>query len=90
MLNLPYAILGILLTISAMTVVLVGQSVRDAQARLSLDAIVAEGFENPAPREDANDLNKLYAKRQGSASRKICVDQTRQRKQEVQVGPDRK
>ena len=50
-----------------------GRGVRDAQVRLSLAAIVAERFENPALGDDAREVDELYAERRGLATKKVTM-----------------
>ena len=73
LLNLLYAIVGIVLTASAVMAVASGRGVRDAQVRLSLAAIVAERFENPALGDDAREVDELYAERRGLATKKVTM-----------------
>ena len=68
-----YIVLGVGLTIIAVTAVVKGKGVRDAQARLSIDAIVAESFESPAWGDDATQIDELYAERRGRATRRIAL-----------------
>ena len=68
-----YIILGVCLTIIAVAAVVKGNGVRDAQARLSIDAIVAESFESPAWGDDATQIDELYAERGGKATRRIAL-----------------
>ena len=74
-LDLTYAILGIALTIVALIVVKKGDGVRDAQARLSIGAVVAESFESPVLGEDARDVGELFAERRGlgTSARRIAL-----------------
>ncbi|KAL8772134.1 MAG: hypothetical protein Q9209_002569 [Squamulea sp. 1 TL-2023] len=64
-LNLLYATIGTYLMILALIAVRKGHGVRDAQARLSTLAVVAESFENPAYGDDARDVDMLFAERRG-------------------------
>ena len=73
LLNLLYAAIGIILTVTAILANIRGQGVRDAQVRLSLGAVVAESFENPALGHDAKDIDGLYAERRGMPSRKVAI-----------------
>ena len=66
-----YVILGVCLTIIAVAAVMNDKGVRDAQARLSIDAIVAESFESPAWGDDATQTDELFAERRGQAPRRI-------------------
>ncbi|MDI1490433.1 MAG: hypothetical protein OHK93_001636 [Ramalina farinacea] len=74
-LDLIYAVLGIALTIMALVVVAKGDGVRDAQARLSIGALVAESFESPVLGEDARDVSELFAERRGlgQSARRIAL-----------------
>ncbi|KAL8651901.1 MAG: hypothetical protein Q9226_004490 [Calogaya cf. arnoldii] len=64
-LDLVYAIIGTYLMVAALIAVRKGSGVRDAQARLSTLAVVAESFESPALGDDATDVNMLFAERRG-------------------------
>ena len=68
-----YIVLGVCLTIIAVAAVVKGKGVRDAQARLSIDAIVAESFESPAWGDDATKIDELFAERRGKATRRIAL-----------------
>ena len=68
-----YIVLGVCLTIIAVVAVMKGKGVRDAQARLSIDAIVAESFESPAWGFDATQIDELYAERRGKPPRRIAL-----------------
>ena len=68
-----YIVLGVRLTIIAVAAVVKGKGVRDAQARLSIDAIVAESFESPAWGDDATQIDKLYAERRGKVIKRIAL-----------------
>ena len=54
-----YVVLGVCLTLIAVAAIAKGKGVRDAQARLSIDAIVAESFESPAWGDDATQIDEL-------------------------------
>ncbi|KAL8754690.1 MAG: hypothetical protein Q9199_004165 [Rusavskia elegans] len=56
-LDLVYAFIGTFLMVAALIAVRKGSGVRDAQARLSTLAVVAESFESPALGDDARDVN---------------------------------
>ncbi|ERF72706.1 hypothetical protein EPUS_04759 [Endocarpon pusillum Z07020] len=73
LLNLLHALVSIVLTASAVMAIAKGRGVRDAQVRLSLAAIVAERFENPALGDDAREIDELYAERRGLATRKVTL-----------------
>ena len=85
LLNLLYAGVGIVLTATALAAVRfggprVGQGgigggggVRDAQARLSVAAIVAESFEAPNLGEDARSVDDLFAERRGQVTRRVAL-----------------
>ncbi|KAL8635304.1 MAG: hypothetical protein Q9228_007192 [Teloschistes exilis] len=72
-LDLLYALVGTCLAIAAFKAVRKGRSVRDAQARLSTLAIVAESFESPAWGTDARDVGTLFAERRGEPTRRIAL-----------------
>ena len=72
-LDLLYASVGIVLTIIALVALSSGSGVRDAQARLSVAAVVAECFENPALGHDATHVDELYAERRGFATRRVAI-----------------
>ena len=46
---------------------------KDAQARLSVAAVVAESFENPALGDDAHSVSDLYAERRGKVTRRVAL-----------------
>lgn len=73
LLNLLFVFVSIVLTAIAVMAVAKGRGVRDAQARLSLAAVVAECFENPALGDDARAVDELYAERRGLATRKVTL-----------------
>ena len=82
LLNLLYAIVGIVLTATALAAVGsegprvgegVGGRIRDAQARLSVAAIVAESFEAPNLGEDAKSVDDLFAERRGQVTRRVAL-----------------
>ena len=73
LLNLLYAAVGIVLTVTAFWANIRGQGVRDAQVRLSLAAVVAESFESPALGDNATCIDELYAERRGLATRKVAI-----------------
>ena len=86
LLNLLYSALGILLTITALVAVLPLRisrargikargvtAIRDAQARLSVAAIVAESFEAPNFGDDAQSLDDLFAERRGRVPRRVAL-----------------
>ena len=68
-----YIVLGVCLTTIAVAAVVKGKGVIDAQARLSIDAIVAESFESPAWGDDATQIDELYAERRGKPPRRIAL-----------------
>ena len=68
-----YVILGVCLTIIAVAAVVNDKGVRDAQARLSINAVVAESFESPAWGDDATQTDELFAERRGKAPRRIAL-----------------
>ena len=83
LLNLLYAGLGIFLTVTALVAVGLGRrtagqdasgpGVRDAQARLSVAAIVAESFEAPSLGDDAKSVDDLFAERRGRVTRRVAL-----------------
>ncbi len=85
LLNLLYAGVGIVLTATALAAVGFGGTrtgpggigrgvgVRDAQARLSVAAIVAESFEAPNLGEDARSVDDLFAERRGRLTRRVAL-----------------
>ena len=85
LLNLLYAGVGIVLTGTALVAVRFGGprvgegviggggGVRDAQARLSVAAIVAESFEAPNLGEDAKSVDDLFAERRGQVTRRVAL-----------------
>lgn len=85
LLNLLYAGVGIVLTATALAAVGFGGTrtgpggigrgvgVRDAQARLSVAAIVAESFEAPNLGEDARSVDDLSAERRGRLTRRVAL-----------------
>lgn len=89
-LDLIYATLGISLTIVALMVVARGDGVRDAQARLSVGAVVAESFESPLLGEDARNVGELFAERRGlgESARRIALGkrETSQGGEPMQLG----
>ncbi|KAI4251776.1 MAG: hypothetical protein L6R42_008238, partial [Xanthoria sp. 1 TBL-2021] len=74
-LDLVYAIIGTYLMVVALIAVRNGSGVRDAQARLSTLAVVAESFESPALGDDARDVNMLFAERRGrgESTRRVAL-----------------
>ncbi|KAI4109860.1 MAG: hypothetical protein LQ339_001644 [Xanthoria mediterranea] len=74
-LDLVYAIIGTYLMVAALIAVRKGNGVRDAQARLSTLAVVAESFESPALGDDARDINMLFAERRGrgESTRRVAL-----------------
>ena len=78
LLNLLYAGIGAILTATALVAVgsktgWHGIGVRDAQARLSVAAIVAESFEAPSLGEDARSVDDLFAERRGRITRRVAL-----------------
>ena len=85
LLNLLYAGIGIVLTATTLAAVEFGGSrmgnggivrggrVRDAQARLSLAAIVAESFEAPDLADDARSVDDLFAERRGKVTSRVAL-----------------
>ncbi|KAL8749095.1 MAG: hypothetical protein Q9199_007900 [Rusavskia elegans] len=76
LLNLLYALIGVILTLQAALALSTGQSVKDAQARLSVASVVAESFENPALGDDARNIDELYAERRGKVTRRVALGKT--------------
>ncbi|KAL8701342.1 MAG: hypothetical protein Q9201_004962, partial [Fulgogasparrea decipioides] len=72
-LDLFYAAIGTYLMVAALIAVRKGRSVRDAQARLSTLAVVAESFESPAWGDDARNVDMLFAERRGESTRRIAL-----------------
>lgn len=85
LLNLLYAVVGIVLTAVALAAVKFskprdkkgkmggGGGIRDAQARLSVAAIVAESFEAPNLGDDARSVDDLFAERRGKLTRRVAL-----------------
>ena len=84
LLNLLYAGVGIVLTATALAAVKFskrvdkgkigrGGGIRDAQARLSVAAIVAESFEAPNLGDDARSVDDLFAERRGRVTRRVAL-----------------
>lgn len=92
LLDLLYAVLGVVLTVTALLAMFRGRGVRDAQARLSLAAVVAESFESPALADDAREVYELFAERRGLATRRVALtrreDGGRRYRQVVEKGED--
>ncbi|KAI4230201.1 MAG: hypothetical protein LQ349_006286 [Xanthoria aureola] len=76
LLNLLFVFIGVILTVMAASALSTGQSVKDAQARLSVAAVVAESFENPALGDDARNTDELYAERRGKVTRRVALGKT--------------
>lgn len=72
-LDLLYACIGIGLMMTALSALFFGERVRDAQARLSIAAVVAESFESPALGEDATTIDDLFAERRGLKTRRVGI-----------------
>ena len=106
LLNLLYAGGGIVLTATALAAVGFrgprttksgiggggGGRVRDAQARLSIAAVVAETFEAPALGEDANSVDDLFAERRGRVTKRVALVTARgggRRFRQVSVGGEK-
>ncbi|KAI4105111.1 MAG: hypothetical protein L6R37_002915 [Teloschistes peruensis] len=73
LLDLLYATIGTCLMIAAAIAVRKGHGVKDAQARLSTLAVVAESFESPAWGDDAKNVDMLFAERRGEGTRRIAL-----------------
>lgn len=76
LLNLLYALIGVILTLKAALAFSTGQSVKDAQARLSVAGVVAESFENPVLGDDARNIDELYPVRRGKVTRRVALGKT--------------
>lgn len=76
LLNLLFAFIGVILTVMAASALSTDKSVKDAQARLSVAAVVAESFENPALGDDARNTDELYAERRGKVTRRVALGKT--------------
>jgi hypothetical protein len=76
LLNLLWALVGVILTTTAVLALSMGQGVKDAQARLSVAAVVAENFENPALGNDAHNVDELCAERRGKVTRRVALKRT--------------
>ncbi|KAI4126478.1 MAG: hypothetical protein LQ338_003728 [Usnochroma carphineum] len=84
LLDILYAGIGIALTATALAAVgfgrprtgkgtiARGRAIRDAQARLSIAAFVAENFEAPSLGEDAGSVD-LFAERRGRVTRRVAL-----------------
>ena len=72
LLDLLYAATGIALTLGALAASTRGHGARDVQARLSLTAVVAEGFEDARLGDDAVDVEGLYAERRGLVTTRVA------------------
>lgn len=73
LLDLLYATIATVLMIAAVIAVRKGHGVKDAQARLSILAVVAESFESPAWGDDAKKVDMLFAERRGEGTRRIAL-----------------
>ena len=90
-LDLLYVIGGIMLTISAILAIRLGEGTRDAQARLSTAAVVAECFEDSTLGNDAVDVKELYAERRGIPTNRIALGKrTHGGRQYGQIKPETK
>ena len=72
-LDFTYAVISTGLFLAALIAIRRGDRVADAQARLSIEAVIAESFENPAWGEDAKSVDELFAERRGQRTRKIAI-----------------
>lgn len=72
LLDLLYAATGIALTLSALAVSARDHGARDVQARLSLTAVVAEGFENARLGDDAVNMEGFFAERRGLVTKRVA------------------
>ncbi|KAL8655724.1 MAG: hypothetical protein Q9210_000705 [Variospora velana] len=72
-LDLVYATIGTCLAVAALIAIRKGHGVRDAQARSSTLAVMAESFENPAWGDDAKSVDMLFAERRGENTRRIAL-----------------
>ncbi|KAL8716575.1 MAG: hypothetical protein Q9225_006106 [Loekoesia sp. 1 TL-2023] len=73
MLDFLYALIGTCLMAAALIAIRKGRGVRDAQARLSTLAVVAESFESPVWGDDAISVDMLFAERRGENTRRIAL-----------------
>ncbi|KAL8652601.1 MAG: hypothetical protein Q9210_002587 [Variospora velana] len=71
--DLVYAVLGTDLTVAALMALRMAFVVRDAQARLSTLAVVAEGCESPMWVDDAKNVDMLFAGVRGDSPRRIAL-----------------
>ena len=72
LLDILYAAIGIALSLGALVVSARGRGARDVQARLSLTAVVAEGFEDAKLGDDAVNVEGLYAERRGLGTKRVA------------------
>lgn len=72
-LDFTYATIGTGLMVAALVAVRKGRGVRDAQARLSTLAVVAESFESPVRGDDAKSVDMLFAERRGEVTRRVAL-----------------
>ncbi|KAL8761224.1 MAG: hypothetical protein Q9184_002641 [Pyrenodesmia sp. 2 TL-2023] len=72
-LDLVYAAIGTCLMVAALLAVRKGSGIKDAQARLSTLAMVAESFESPTWGDDAKNVDMLFAERRGKSTRRVAV-----------------
>lgn len=72
-LDMAYAALGTGLMIAALMALRKAFGVRDAQARLSTLAVIAESFESPVWGDDAKNVDMLFAERRGESPRRIAL-----------------
>jgi hypothetical protein len=52
---------------------------KDAQARLSIAAVVAVGFESPALGDDAHNVDDMYTERRGKVTQRVVLPRTENR-----------
>ncbi|KAL8685770.1 MAG: hypothetical protein Q9218_007552 [Villophora microphyllina] len=72
-LDLVYAAFATGLMVAALMALRTGHNLRDAQARLSTLAVVAESFESPSWGDDAKGIDVLFAERRGEKTRRIAL-----------------
>ena len=73
LLDAAYALISTVLFFIALIAVRKGDCVADAQARLTIKAVVAESFESPALGDDAPKVDELFAERRGQKMRKVAI-----------------
>lgn len=63
-----------------------GFGVRDAQARLSLAAVIAESFENPSLGHYATEVDAVHAERRALATGGVAPSRKKRRPPALQIG----